>query len=363
MYFFKYKFQIITIFHWDIPRWLQDLGGLTNPIFIEHFSIFADILFANYGTRVKKWITINEPFNFCTNGYGRADWAPGIKSGGVGEYLCVHNMLLAHARAYRMYKKVYFTNQKGLVGITLDSRFYYAKDKTVKPEDLHRAQLYRLGWYAQPIFGKNGGYPQIMIDEIGERSRREGRSYSRLPKFTNEEIELVKGSADFMGLNYYTSRLLSVDHTEFDPSSPPAWYKDSKNIIDVNPHWKVGYNEWLYSVPEGFRDLLNWIKDEYDNPQVFITENGWGDERGMNDDDRIEYLKTHMQAVLDTLHIDKCNIFGYTAWSFTDSFEWDRGYLDKFGLFAVNFSSPRRERVAKKSALWLKNVISKRSLD
>lgn len=306
---------------------------------------------------------MNEPFNFCTVGYGRGNWAPGIKSGGVGEYLCVHHMLLAHARAYHLYKRNYFNSQKGLIGITLDSRYYYAKDKTVRKEDLHRAQLYRLGWYAQPIFGRNGGYPQIMIDEIAERSRSEGRNFSRLPKFSKDEIELLKGSADYMGLNYYTSRLLTVDRTKYNPREPPAWYKDSKNIISADETWKRGNSDWLYSVPDGLRDLLNWIKDEYDNPQVFISENGWGDSSStLDDNDRIEYLQSHMQAVLDAVHVDNCNIFGYTAWSFMDSFEWDRGFLDKFGLFSVNFTSHKRERTAKKSAMWLKNVIANRQL-
>lgn len=355
--------QIVTIFHWDIPRWLQDLGGIANPIFIDHFKIFSDVLFHNFGSRVNKWITMNEPFNFCTIGYGQGGWAPGIRSAGVGEYLCVHHMLLAHAQAYRLYKKKYFHSQKGLIGITLDSRYYYAKDETVKKDDLHRAQTYRLGWYAQPIFGKEGGYPQIMIDEIDKRSRIEGRNFSRLPKFNDDEIELLKGSADFMGLNYYTSRLLSIEKNEINPQESPAWYKDSNDLISIDQNWKKGGSEWLYSVPEGLRDLLNWIKNEYDNPQVFITENGWSDDGRLEDDGRIEYLRSHMQAVLDALIIDKCNVFGYTAWSFLDSFEWDRGFLEKFGLFSVNFSSPNRRRTAKKSAYWMKNVIEKRSLE
>lgn len=229
-------------------------------------------------------------------------------------------------------------------------------------EDLHRAQTYRFGWYAQPIFGKDGGYPQIMIDEIQQRSEIEGRNFSRLPKLEGNLKEFVKGTADFLGLNYYTSRLLSIEKRELNPKEEPAWYKDSKGIISADSRWKQSHSEWLYSVPDGLRGLLNWIKDEYDNPKVFITENGWSDAGQLNDNDRIEYFKTHMDAVLKAIYEDHCKVIGYTAWSLLDSFEWDRGYLDKFGIFSVNFSSPRRERTAKKSAHWFKKVIESRRL-
>lgn len=353
---------VITIFHWDVPSWLHDLGGTTSPVFVDHFKIFANVLFENFGARVKKWVTINEPFNFCTCGYGDATWAPGIKSRGVGEYLCVHHLILANAAAYHLYKEKFYSKQNGSIGIVLDSRFYFPKNESVTKEDLHRAQTYRLGWYAQPIFGKDGGYPQIMIDEIGNRSENEGRNCSRLPTLEGDLKRFVKGTSDFFGLNYYTSRLLSVENRKLDPNESPAWYKDSKNIISVDPKWKVASNGWLYNVPDGLRGMLNWIKNEYDNPEIFITENGWSDTGTLEDNGRIEYFKSHMDAVLKAIHVDKCKIIGYTAWSLLDSFEWDRGYLDKFGIFSVNFSSPKRDRIVKKSAKWFKKVIESRKL-
>lgn len=354
---------MVTLFHWDIPRWLQDLGGLTNPIFVDHFKAFADIMFQNFGSKVKTWMTMNEPFNFCINGYGpSAEWAPAIKSPGVGEYLCGHYMLLAHAAVYRLYKENYFDLHRGTVGITLDSRFYYARHSSVTTEDLHRAQDYRLGWFAHPIFSKEGGYPKVMVDEIQERSRLEGRPFSRLPDMDESTKSFVRGSSDFFGLNYYTSRLLEVDRSEHDPSESPSWYKDSRNLIDVLPTWKCAKSQWLYSVPQGLGQLLKWINDEYDNPRVFITENGWSDEGELEDDGRIEYMKSHLRAISQAIHDDGCNIFGYTAWSLLDSFEWNRGYLEKFGIFAVNFTSPKRERTPKKSAFYLRQFIKERVL-
>lgn len=78
------------------------------------------MLFENFGDRVKKWITINEPINICYHGYGTAEKAPAISSSGIGDYLCMHNVLKAHARAYHVYDTEFRPTQKGNISITLD---------------------------------------------------------------------------------------------------------------------------------------------------------------------------------------------------------------------------------------------------
>jgi beta-glucosidase/6-phospho-beta-glucosidase/beta-galactosidase len=201
-----------------------------------------------------------------------------------------------------------------------------------------------------------------MVDEISRRCKHEGRAFSRLPAMNEKMKAFIRGSSDFFGINYYTSRLLSVDRKERNESDSPAWFKDAKSVISVDPKWKRAKSEWLYSVPEGLRDMLNWIKNEYNNPPVFITENGWSDNGELEDNDRIDYLKSHLKAVSQAINEDDCNVIGWTAWSLLDSFEWDRGYTEKFGIFSVNFSSPRRERSPKKSAMFLQKLIRKRKL-
>lgn len=307
-------------------------------------------------------MTVNEPYNYCTIGYGSGSWAPSIKSPGVGEYLCGHHLLLAHAAAYHLYKDKYFEKQKGSVGITLDSRYYYPRHLNITQYDLHRAQDYRLGWFAHPLFSKDGGYPQIMVDEIEARSIIEGRPFSRLPKMTEKMKSFVRGSSDFFGVNYYTSRLLDIDRSEHSSIDSPAWFKDSRSLIHIDPKWNCAKSTWLYSVPHGLKDLLTWIKGEYDNPPVLITENGWSDDGELEDDGRIEYLKNHLSAVSQAIK-EGCNVIGYTVWSLLDSFEWDRGYQEKFGIFSVNFSSPLRERTAKKSAGYLRKMIKSKIIN
>lgn len=107
-------------------------------IVVFSFKEFDDLF------QVKRWITFNEPFNLCVEGYGLGTWAPMIKSPGVGEYLCGHYLLEAHAAAYHLYKKKYFKKYHGEVGIVLDSRYFYPNDSSVDKHDIHRAQEYRV---------------------------------------------------------------------------------------------------------------------------------------------------------------------------------------------------------------------------
>jgi beta-glucosidase/6-phospho-beta-glucosidase/beta-galactosidase len=137
---------IATMFHWDLPQYIQDLGGLTNPIFTEYFEHYADVLYQNFGDRVKKWITFNEPHIFCREGYASGRFAPNVKASGVGEYLCAHHVLQAHAATYHLYKQKYFDKQEGQVGIDLNSRWHYPKDSSVSAELTERAQEFYVSW-------------------------------------------------------------------------------------------------------------------------------------------------------------------------------------------------------------------------
>ncbi|CAH2217568.1 jg15039, partial [Pararge aegeria aegeria] len=115
-------------------------------------------------------------------------------------------------------------------------------------------------------------------------------------------------------------------------------------------------------VPWGFRKLLNRIKDDYKNPPVFITENGVATHGGIMDDDRVQYYREYLGALLDALD-DGCDVRGYTAWSLMDNFEWTSGYTESFGLYEVNFDSIYRTRSPRKSAYVYKEVLRSRQLD
>lgn len=125
---------MVTMYHFDLPQKLQLFGGLTNSIFVKYYEEYANLLFARFGDRVKFWLTFNEPSEFCVKGYGTDLHAPGLNAHGIGEYLCGHNVLKAHAVAYHLYRNQYYDRFKGKVGIGCDSLFYYSESN-----DMHAA--------------------------------------------------------------------------------------------------------------------------------------------------------------------------------------------------------------------------------
>lgn len=167
-----------------------------------------------------------------------------------------------------------------------------------------------------------------MIDQVRRNSKREGFPKSRLPTFSRTWIKFIRGSADFLGFNYYLSKLVE---DLFDGSvGTNASYAQDKNVKESNdPTWMISASG-MPSVPQGLHDVLKfvtrtikrkrnnykiflnrWIKKEYNNPSVIITENGWSDKGELKDNGRIKYLYDHLQAILKAIMEDKCNVKGY----------------------------------------------------
>ncbi|MED6143241.1 Beta-glucosidase 12, variant 2 [Stylosanthes scabra] len=195
----------VTIFHWDIPQVLEDkYGGFLSPKIVDDFRDYAEVCFREFGDRVKHWITLNEPWSVAVHGYEDGMYAPGRCSawknlnctGGdsaTEPYIVFHYLLLAHAAAVNIYKTKYQAVQKGKIGIAINVHWIWPLYDT-KSDHLaaQRALDFMLGWYMDPL--TRGDYPVIMRSLVG----------NRLPKFSPHDSRLVRGSFDFIGLNYYT---------------------------------------------------------------------------------------------------------------------------------------------------------------
>lgn len=194
-----------------------------------------------------------------------------------------------------------------------------------------------------------------MKEFIGRKSEEEGRKWSRLPQFSQEEINLIKGTSDFLALNYYSSSM--VMDLKYRPGANLA---DSDNEVHGEPHpsWPRAKSTWLFSAPEGLHDLLVWIKDNYNNVKVYITENGWSDEPDtIKDVGRIKYLNDHLSAISKAINDGGCNIKAYTVWSLVDNFEWMMGLTERFGIFNIDFSSPNKTRKPKDSVQIFRDLV------
>lgn len=139
---------MVTIYHWDLPQTLQELGGWTNSAIVDYIVAYADTLFMLFGNRIDKWITINEPFQICEFGYGNGTFAPLVKSPGLGSYMCMQNVLIANARIYDLFQikyKAKYPNTK--LGFSVYCPKYYPFDKHRKADRAasRRVQQFMVG--------------------------------------------------------------------------------------------------------------------------------------------------------------------------------------------------------------------------
>ncbi|KAK7262562.1 hypothetical protein RJT34_30136 [Clitoria ternatea] len=358
----------VTIFHWDVPQALEDeYGGFLSPHIVDDFRDYAELCFKEFGDRVKRWITLNEPRSVSKNGYANGRYAPGRCSdwlklnctggdSGTEPYLTSHYQLLAHAAAAKLYKTKYQASQKGLIGITLNSDWYVPVSEQKSDRDAaQRALDFMFGWYMDPL--TKGKYPKSMRSMVG----------NRLPEFSKEEAKQLKGSFDFLGLNYYSS--FYAANAPHQNGGRPALQTDAlanvTNQHDGKPLGPTAASTWLCIYPRGFRQLLLYIKKQYNNPVIYITENGYDEfndptlslDESLIDTNRVDYLYRHLYY-LQTAIRDGVNVKGYFAWSLLDNMEWDSGYTVRFGLVFVDFKNGLK-RHPKLSAHWFKNFLNK----
>ncbi|WCJ18991.1 Beta-glucosidase 12 [Euphorbia peplus] len=360
------KEPFVTLFHWDLPETLEDeYGGFLSARIVEDFRDYAEVCYKEFGDRVKHWITINEPWSYSSSGYDRGIFAPGrcsrfvdeaclVGDSGTEPYLVAHNMILAHAASVHLYKNHFQAEQQGTIGISLVCHWMVPYSNTKSDRKAARRALdFMYGWYMDPL--TYGEYPKSMVSLVGKR----------LPKFTEQESKMVKGSFDFIGVNYYTSFYVTSLHP--NPAINIRYFTDSntnltvdRNGISIGP---TGGSVWIYVYPKGLRNLLKYTKAKYNNPTIYITENGidqydngtYSTEDLLNDWNRIEYYKLHLRSLLCAIN-GGVKVKGYFAWSLMDNFEWIAGYSMRYGLNFVDYQNCLT-RLPKKSAIWFKSFL------
>ncbi|XP_041985268.1 myrosinase 1-like [Aricia agestis] len=357
----KYNIQpVITLYHFDLPQKLQDLGGWTNELSVQWFEDYSRVVYEKYADRVKYWITINQPSTVCVDSYGSGVFAPGIKSSGFGDYLCHKNVMLAHAKAYRLYEKEYKPKYQGSVGIALSLN--WADQLTNDTQNVEATDLYReftLDLYLHPILAKSGNHPAAVRKLVARRSQEQGYKKSRLPELSAAEVELLKGSADFIGVNHYTTVLVSKSNKQHPK---PSLLDDMGVDLSYRTEWRKSHSEWLRSAPYGLYKVLMYVNEKYDYPKFLITENGWSTSTGLGDQSRADNIREYLLALQLAIE-DGSDVMGYTAWSLMDNIEWIAGTSERFGLYEVDFDSEEKTRKPRLSAFVYKRIIQKRILE
>ncbi|KAI9650373.1 hypothetical protein NHQ30_000386 [Ciborinia camelliae] len=339
---------VVTLFHWDTPLFLQNTyGGFLSSEIIEDFTAYAKIVFSRYGDKVPHWITINEPYVFCgidtIPHYFTAVTIPTVEQ----PYYCGHNVLLAHAEAYHLYKSLGFNGT-----VSFKSSGGYKVPLTNSTDDAIAAQRawdFGEGWFANPVY-LNGDYPHYLKTYL-----------ETIPiAFTEEQKARINGTADFFAHDAYTASYYSVPDSGFDnctSNSSHSLFPVCSNNTYVSPGgWGIGAAAdplagWLHNTVDWVPAFLKYIQETWPSRGgIVVSEFGFADPFEYQktlladirtDTNRSLYYKQYMEAILLAIN-EGVNVVGCLAWSIVDSLEWNSGYNLKFGLQHVDLATGKR---------------------
>jgi beta-glucosidase len=316
---------MLTLHHFTNPSWFSSLGGWEERKNLPHFERFARAAGERYGDLVDHWITVNEPEVYGFYAYASGVWPPGVTDRSRALQV-IANMLEAHALAARALRETDRADADGdgratWIGVAkhwvlLDAR------RPWWPLDRLAASLQHRVFNVAVARALAGGPIELTIP--GARAaRRDGG--------------LMRGSSDFLGVNYYTRWLVTL--TGKDPRSP----RPGAPLNDLG--WEV--------YPEGLERALTECS-RFGLPLV-VTENGIADAA---DRWRPEFLRRSLAALRRAIGAG-VDVRGYFHWSLFDNFEWGEGYEGRFGLYAADFDNPHAPRVKRGSADVLRSEIAR----
>jgi beta-glucosidase len=327
-----------TLYHWDLPQALQDEGGWERRGIADDFAAYAEVVAGHFAGRVRRWLTLNEPWVASYIGHLYGVFAPGLTSW-QSALAAGHHQLLAHGRAVAAMRRV---DPAARIGLALDCR--YAVPASDDPADIDATRHFdgfRNRWFFDPVFGK--GYPSDMLEAFADR----------LPDglVVDGDLDEIAAPIDFLGLNYYTSIRIDPEHREQEFAE-----------AEPGPSPAPGHTEMGWRIdPGGLTAFLRRVQEEWGPAEIMITENGasYGDapdEAGrIRDQRRIDYIAAHVAAV-EAARADGVPVTGYFVWSFMDNLEWAAGFAQRFGLVWVDQAT--QERIPKDSFGWYRELIS-----
>ena len=324
-----------TLYHWDLPQPLEDAGGWPVRETALRFVDYAAAVGERLGDRVTAWCTFNEPWCTAFLGYAAGIHAPGRQLG-TGAFAAAHHLVLAHALGAEAVRAAVPSAEVGIVLNLAPVRLEPGGD----PAAAAYVDAVQNGVWLGPLV--EGRYP----DEVAAHGAA---------AVLDGDLARVQGSADWIGVNYYTPFRVAgeggvggaTQDLRAYPGAPPFVFAPRQPVTAMG--WEVDAT--------GLEQVLLETARRAPGVPLRVTENGaaYDDEHraadgSVDDQDRTAYLRDHLAAV-ERARSAGAPVLDYVAWTLLDNFEWAEGYRKKFGL--VEVLQPSLDRRPKASYRWL----------
>jgi beta-glucosidase len=307
---------LVTLHHFTNPVWIADRGGWENRETVQHYCAFVRFCAREFGSEVDWWCTVNEPEVYAFRGWSEGVWPPAKRDESAA--LCVMaNLLEAHGLAYRI---LHEHDRGGAEGRGRTAHVGFAK---------HLPQLEGDRWWF-PLDGLRAGFENAVFNDAVLEAAVTGEIRLTIPgaRGVTRHVPELKGSLDYVGLNYYTRWKVRM----FAPD--PHVAKGGAPRTDLG--WEI--------YPQGFeRAVMRVAKLKL---PVLVTEHGFADALDKFRPRALVQSLEHLGRAIDR----GANVIGYYHWSLLDNFEWSDGYSGRFGLYQVDFADPALPRNRTKSA-------------
>lgn len=305
-----------TLYHWELPQPLADIGGWRNRETPLRFAEFAALIGHHFGDRLWSVAPINEPWCVAWLSHFEGAHAPGLRDIRAAAR-AVHHVLLGHGLAIAALRGHGADNLGAVVNLE------WAHPASDKLEDIQAAARYDAiynGMFLGPLM--HGAYPDLVLEGLARH----------LPDHWEDDFGTIQAPLDWLGLNYYTCKRIGAD-----PGPWPGYAAQPGPLPKTDMGWEI--------YPDGLRDfLIRTARDYTGSLPLYVTENGLaagpatGDPTDFEDPSRIAYLRDHFDAARAAI-AEGVPLNGYFVWSLMDNYEWALGYAKRFGLVHVDFNT------------------------
>ena len=304
---------LCTLYHWDLPVWVQKQGGWKNPKIVDWYLDYVKAVVEALSGQVRYWMTFNEPQVFIMLGYVMGSFAP-FEHAVFSYKNCLRHMLLAHGKAVKLIRET--AKLEPLVGIAMAATTYIPD----REDSAGLQDAAKKSFDSQVGEGSNSLYADpICLGRASKMLRR---------KLSPEDLKIISQPIDFIGVNVYQPSNPMLNKKGYDTSALPKtnmdWVIDGRCL-----YWTIRQYWERYHIP------------------VMVTENGMSGDDSVSPDGKVHdplrtrFLDDFLAGVKRAVD-EGIPVLGYQHWSIMDNFEWCEGYGPRFGLIHVDYKTQKR---------------------